>query len=211
MLYQELMDAGFRRSGTFFYQPICRGCRQCRPIRVPVGRFAPSKSQRRTWRRNQDLVVAVGAPVPTDEKFDLYTRYLRQRHHNDEAEDPASFVEFLYRSPVRTLEMTYRDGRGRLIGVGICDLCERSLSSVYFYFDPDEARRGPGTFSSLWEIDFARRRSVPYYYLGYWVSQCASMAYKANYRPTELLGDDGVWRSDDGEGGGGANLARSGG
>jgi arginine-tRNA-protein transferase len=200
LLYQELMDAGFRRSGTFFYQPICRGCRECRPIRVPVGRFEPSKSQRRTWRRNLDLLVTVGAPAPTDEKFDLYTRYLRERHRKEEADDPAGFVEFLYHSPVDSLEITYREpgGRGgaggRLIGVGICDVCPASLSSVYFYFDPAESRRGLGTFSSLWEIDFARRRGIPYYYLGFWIRDCAAMAYKANYRPAELLDADGVWR-----------------
>src|SRR4051794_15416388 len=47
LLYHAFMDAGFRRSGTFFYQPVCQGCRECLPIRVPTATFAPSKSQRR--------------------------------------------------------------------------------------------------------------------------------------------------------------------
>src|SRR5207245_214153 len=113
------------------------------------------------WRRNADLLVAVaGPPEPTQEKFDLYTRYLRGRHDraDEDANDFAGFVQFLYQSPVNTLEFTYRlPGASRsLAGVGICDLCDgRSLSSVYFYFDPAHARRGLGTFSTLWEIDFA--------------------------------------------------------
>src|SRR5690349_11416678 len=57
--YHELMDAGFRRSGRVIYQPACEGCRACVPIRIPVASFSPSKSQRRAWRRNQDLKVTV--------------------------------------------------------------------------------------------------------------------------------------------------------
>src|SRR5690606_123433 len=61
--YREFMDAGFRRSGRVIYQPICRGCRACIPIRIPVETFRPGKSQRRCWRRNADLTVSVGAPA----------------------------------------------------------------------------------------------------------------------------------------------------
>ena len=46
-VYYRFMDAGFRRSGDLFYQPICARCRKCTPIRVPVATFAPSASQRR--------------------------------------------------------------------------------------------------------------------------------------------------------------------
>jgi len=197
-LYHGLMDAGFRRSGTFVYQPVCSGCRECRPIRVPVSKFLPSKSQRRAWRRNQDLVARVESPpAPSAEKFELYTRYLRDRHDPERAENFDNFVEFLYRSPVQTLEITYRlpDPSRTLVGVGICDICaNRSLSSVYFYFDPAHARRSLGTFSSLWEIDLARRMGIPYYYLGYHIAGCDAMSYKANFRPCELLHPDGAWR-----------------
>jgi arginine-tRNA-protein transferase len=205
-LYHGLMDAAFRRSGTLFYQPICAGCRECRSIRVPVDRFTPSKSQRRARRRNSDLIVDVASPPEaSDEKFDLYTRYLRDRHDRDGREDSRDdFVAFLYRSPVQTMEVTYRlpDSSRTLVGVGICDVCAgRSLSTVYFYFDPApaHARRSLGVFSSLWEIDFARRCGIPYYYLGYWVRDCAAMTYKAHLRPNEILHPDGAWRAHLGE------------
>jgi arginine-tRNA-protein transferase len=197
LLYHQLMDAGFRRSGTFVYQPICAGCRECQPIRVPVGRFTPSKSQRRTWQRNQDLRIAVQTAQPSDEKFDLYTRYVRGRHKPDHEDDRDSFIEFLYHSPVETIEFTYRTpGEGKLIGVGLCDICPQSISSVYFYFDPEESRRGLGTFSSLHEVDFARKHNIPFYYLGYFIRGCGAMNYKAQFRPCELLHPDGVWRAD---------------
>lgn len=193
--YHQLMDSGFRRSGKVVYQPSCRGCRACQSIRVPVARFKPDKSQRRCWRRNQDLRAGLGEPVATDEKYDLYRRYVTQWHGRDGGdEDRASFESFLYDSPVDTVEFTYRDTDGRLLAVGICDLCPRSLSSVYFYFDPAEAKRGLGTYGALYEIETAARLGVPYYYLGYWVEACAAMRYKADFRPAEVLCPDGAWR-----------------
>jgi arginine-tRNA-protein transferase len=193
-LYHRFMDAGFRRSGRMIYQPVCRGCRLCTPIRVPVERFAPSRSQRRTWRRNRDVHVEVAPPEPSAEKLALYQRYQRGRH--DPGDEPAweSFVEFLYDSPVDTVEFTYRDAGGALLGVGLCDVCPESLSSVYFYFDPCQRTRSLGTFSSLWEIEFARAHRIPHYYLGYHITGCAAMAYKAHFRPHELLHMDGQWR-----------------
>ena len=192
--YHRLMDAGFRRSGKVIYQPVCDACRDCIPIRVPVARFAPSKSQRRCWRRNQDLVVSIGTHEPTPEKYAIYERYRLRWHGSTDGQDQKAFEQFLYESPVDTLEFCYRDPAGRLLGVGICDVCPQSLSSVYFYFDPEFAARRLGTFSALWEIHWARQHEIPHYYLGYWIRGCGAMEYKSDYRPCELLGTDGVWR-----------------
>jgi arginine-tRNA-protein transferase len=101
---------------------------------------------------------------------------------------------FLYESPVNTREFCYRDPSGQLLGAGICDLCPESLSSVYFYHDLQHAHRGLGVFSALYEIETARQRAIPFYYLGFWVEGCLSMTYKAQYRPHEILHPDGVWR-----------------
>ena len=194
-VYHRFMDAGFRRSGKVFYQPACRGCRECWPMRVPVAGFRASKSQRRCWRRNQDLVVTAGEVAPTDEKFGLYLRYVTRWHRKDKGEeDRESFEEFLYRSPVESVEYTYRDPGGRLLAVGICDVCAESFSTVYFYHDPDETRRGLGTFGALYELEQAGLLGIPYYYLGYWIRGCGAMEYKSSFRPNEVLHPDGIWR-----------------
>jgi leucyl-tRNA---protein transferase len=194
-LYHEFLDASFRRSGSVIYQPVCRGCRACMSLRVPVQSFRASKSQRRCRRRNADLTVAIG-PLgkSSDEKYDLYLRYQAERHKASEPDSRTTFESFLYRSPVDTVEFTYRNPGGKLLAVGICDVCDRSLSSVYFYFDPDESSRGLGNFGALYEIDFAARRGIAYYYLGYWVQGCLKMEYKAQYRPCQALYPDGHWR-----------------
>jgi arginine-tRNA-protein transferase len=194
-LYHQFQDAGFRRAGLVVYQPVCRSCRQCMPIRIPIAEFAPGKSLRRCARRNGDVTIHIDAPTLTDEKRDIYRRYLLARHPAKSDEDCQSLEEFLYRSPVDTVEFNYRlQPGGRLIAIGICDVCTQSLSSVYFYFDPDESRRGLGNFGALMEIDYARRKQIPYWYLGFWVKGCRAMDYKAGFRPHDLLHPDGVWR-----------------
>jgi arginyl-tRNA--protein-N-Asp/Glu arginylyltransferase len=198
-MYHAFMNAGFRRSGKLVYQPVCLGCRECISVRVPVETFQPSKSQRRCSRRNADLTITASIPTATQEKFELYRRYCTLWHgkKSDDADEWESFETFLYDSPVETVEFSYRDPGGRLLAVGICDICSQSLSSVYFYHEPTESRRGLGTFGALREIEFSRIRGIPYYYLGYWVQGCGTMQYKANFRPFEALFPDGVWRTID--------------
>lgn len=193
-MYHRFMDAGFRRSGKLVYQPICTGCRACLPIRVLVDRFSPSKSQRRCTRRNADLTIAVAAPTLTDEKWEIYSRYIRD-WHKGQGDSRESLEAFLYQSPVETIEFTYRDPSGRLLAVGICDVSAHALSSVYFYFDPSESARRLGTFGAVKEIEFARARGIAHYYLGYWIDECESMRYKAAFEPHQILHPDGKWRA----------------
>lgn len=193
-VYHNFLDASFRRSGSVVYQPVCHGCRACQPLRVPVAEFRADKSQRRCRRRNSDLAITTAEPRPTDEKYDLYRRYQTHRHSVAETDDRSAFEHFLYRSPVDTLEFEYRDPAGRLLAIGICDICRKSLSSVYFYFDPAECRRGLGTYGALCEIDFAKRSGIGHYYLGFWVPGCRKMGYKADFRPCQILHPDGCWR-----------------
>jgi leucyl-tRNA---protein transferase len=195
-IYDRFMNAGFRRSGNIIYQPVCGACEACVPIRVRVQAFEPNKSQRRCWRSNEDLIVTEGSPDLTDEKFDLYRRYLIDWHGREGvvADDRAGLKEFLYRSPVNTLEFCYRAPEGKLLGVGIADVSSQIFSSVYFYFDPRERKRGLGTFSTLYEIQWSRRRNIGFYYQGFWVNGCRAMQYKSLFRPAETLGSDGAWR-----------------
>lgn len=193
-MYERLMGAGFRRSGMIVYRPRCTACSACRPLRVVVDRFHASRSQRRVLRRNTDLRVESGRPIPTRAKFDLFTRYLDSRHDAAMSRDYGSFCTFLYQGPTSTWELSYFAG-DRLVAVSLVDVCPSGLSSVYVYFDPDDSARSPGHYSALHEIELCRRQGRPYYYLGYWVRGAVTMDYKDRFSPNEILGEDGVWRA----------------
>ncbi len=187
-----LMDRGFRRSGLLLYRPVCPACTACRALRVPVDAFRPTRSQRRVWRHNADVRVTVGPPHLTDRKWRLYRDYLDFQHDGTMSRRRKDLEEFLYRSPVATIEFCYRVGR-RLVAVSIADQSRHTLSSVYTYFCPREHRRSLGTYSALWEIDYCRRLGLAYYYLGFWVARSPKMSYKSRFQPCEVLGETYTW------------------
>jgi arginyl-tRNA--protein-N-Asp/Glu arginylyltransferase len=193
-VYHALMDCNFRRLGPVFYRPTCESCAECRMLRLVVSEFRPSRAQRRCAARNRDLEVELGEPRPTPEKHALYRRYLETRHDGQMDGSVEEFGQFLYESPLDSVEMVYRL-EGRVVGVGIVDREPLAWSAVYCYFEPDLPGRSLGVFNVLALVEECRRRGVPYLYLGYYVRGCAAMAYKASYRPHEVLEEGGRFRA----------------
>jgi arginine-tRNA-protein transferase len=192
-LYHLLLDLNFRRLGWGVYRPRCDGCSECRQLRVSAEEFRPNRSQRRCRKRNVDVTATLGTPEPTEEKHAVYRRYLETRHDGEMTGSWEEFAEFLHEGPPLVREVVYRVG-GRLLGAGIVDVEPQAMSAVYFYFDPDLSDRSPGTLNVLWLLEECRRRGLPWLYLGYHVSGGRAMAYKAHFRPHQILGDDGRWR-----------------
>lgn len=185
-VYQQLLEMGFRRSGGEVYQPHCPGCRSCVPVRLPSGRFKPSRTMTKVWRHNDDLAVSIHPAHYRDEYFELYTRYLAARHADGpmEGSTPDDFLTFLD-SP--WLDVAFVEFRllDRLVMVAVTDLLPYSLSAVYTFFDPEEAHRSLGTYAILWQARQAREWSMPWLYLGYWVPGSDKMDYKSRFRPLE--------------------------
>jgi leucyl-tRNA---protein transferase len=59
--------------------------------------------------------------------------------------------------------------------------------AIYFFYDPTYARRSPGVFHVLNLVELARQQGKTHVYLGFRITDCASMRYKATFRPHELL------------------------
>jgi arginine-tRNA-protein transferase len=191
--YSYLAEHGFRRSGRYFYRPNCERCNACVPVRVSVNGFLPNRSQRRIWKRNQGLTVAVQPPVLDEEHFQLYKRYLAARHGDGEmaAHTSEEYLAFLTNPDIESAFVEFRDG-DRLVAVATTDTLEQGLSAIYTFFDPDCKERGLGVYTILWQLHEARRRGLPWLYLGYWISECRKMRYKMLYRPQQLY-RDGRW------------------
>src|SRR5262249_30421846 len=77
--WDDFLAAGFRRFGWAFFRPVCRSCSQCTPLRVPVDRFRPSRSQRRVLRRNRDVEVEIGEPLLDEERLALHHAFHAER------------------------------------------------------------------------------------------------------------------------------------
>ena len=199
-LHERLSRAGFRRSHNIAYAPVCPGCQACVPIRVVSEDFTPDRTQRRILRANADLTVSEMPARATAEQFTLFQRYQKNRHADG---DMAAMGYFDYRAmiedtPISTGLLEFRDAQDRLLGACLTDWLADGLSAVYSFFDTDEEKRSLGTFAVLWLIGRARSLGLPYVYLGYWVPESRKMAYKARFRPSEIL-ISGAWhRLDDG-------------
>lgn len=192
-LYERLSRAGFRRSHGLAYRPACPGCTACVPVRIVAPRFERSKSVKRTLNANADLCVETGRALATVEQYRLFIRYQRSRHGGGDM-SAMSFADFrmmVEDTPVDSLLVEYRDGEGTLVAAMLADVMEDSLSAVYSFFAPEEARRGLGTYMVLELVEHARALGLPYVYLGYWIGDSAKMAYKSRFRPLERLGPDG--------------------
>lgn len=193
--YGALLDAGFRRSGSYVYRPACGSCQECRPVRVPVAAFRTTRGQRRCARRNADLRASIETELNA-EHFALYRRYLHARHPGGgmDPEDRDAFRAFLSSAWGCTEILSLRDAAGTLVAGAVIDRVPQGLSAVYTYFDPDQPDRSLGTYSVLAEIDRARTLGLAYLYLGYWVPGSAKMDYKRRFRPLEVLTATG-WRA----------------
>lgn len=193
-VYSELVRHGFRRSGTFTYRPRCDTCRQCVPVRVAVDDFKPTRSQRRSHKRHNDLNVTLHALKDKAEYFELYRRYQEARHRDGGMDDdsPEQYRNFLLQSHVDTMLVEFREG-GVLRMVSVVDVLQDGLSAVYTFYDPDVAHSSYGTFNVLWQIELCRKLQLPFLYLGYWIADSRKMAYKANFQPLHGL-YDGTWQ-----------------
>jgi arginine-tRNA-protein transferase len=212
--YLQRMLDGWRRFGTMLFRPACQACQACRSLRVVAARFRPDRSQRRTRKANEgQLTLHVGRPSVSPAKLDLYDRY--HAYQSDAkgwpqhpARDAASYVDSFVEHPFLVEEWCYYLG-DRLVGVGYVDhlapapsrkagraalAAQAGLSAIYFFYDPDQRHRSPGTWNVLCLIEEAARRRLPYVYLGYYVEGCPSMSYKPRFAPNQLRGADGVWR-----------------
>ena len=185
-VYTLLSQHGFRRSGEHLYRPNCTACQACVAVRIPVAEFEPNRCQRRTWRKNQDLMIQAVEDHYDPEHFALYQGYQTDRHQGGGMDNPSvqDYIGFLTSSWSKS---TFHEIRlqGKLLGVAVVDELDDALSAVYTFFDPHHAQRSLGRYMILHEIRIARQRDLKWLYLGYWIAGCRKMRYKNEYQPLQ--------------------------
>ncbi len=195
-IYDYLIQNGFRRSGEQVYRPYCHTCEECITTRIPVNEFKRSRSQKRNWKRNQDLVVKINDKGFKPSYLALYQKYLESRHDSYDFEGVESFLiadwcDIIF---IEFHSLT-KTGDTELIGVAVTDVIKSGYSAVYTFFDPEEGnKRSLGVFAVLWQIDYAMKQKLEYVYPGFWIKDCRKMNYKTRYQPIEGL-QRGKWIS----------------
>ncbi len=194
VVYSELVRLGFRRSGHHVYRPRCDSCNACIPVRIPVGEFAPSRSQRRCLAKNADISMQLKPLVFDESHYRLYRRYQAARHAGGgmDQDDREQFRNFLLQSRVDSALAEFSLD-GEVVMVSLVDRLMDGLSAVYTFYEPDLSKRGLGTFGVLTQLRLAEEMGLPYLYLGYWIADSGKMAYKRDYQPIEGL-SEGQWK-----------------
>lgn len=191
-VYQWLTEHNFRRSGEQLYRPYCLQCQACQAVRLDVTALQPSRSQRRQLQQASRLNWSWRwQPEPQHQAyFPLYQAYIRQRHADGVMypPEPEHLQQLLSCSwlQVSTLEQYVGD---QLVGVLVLDHLPQGLSAVYSFYQPEHPL-ALGILAVLAGTTLCRQQQLPYFYLGYLVSDSDKMRYKSQFRPQQRLIQD---------------------
>ena len=185
------MMEGFRRSGDQSYRPHCPNCNACQSVRVVINEFKPSKSQKRSLKRNKDFTIEISKQLQSD-YYPLYEKYINT-FHQDGSMFPADYQQFKSFLSSKLTEQLFIetwqeiDGNKTLVCLAVTDLLINGLSAVYTFYHPDFKAYGLGVFSILTQIDLCKQYGFEYLYLGYQIDNCQKMNYKNRYFPYEIF------------------------
>ncbi len=199
-LNDSLSKQGFRRSQNVLYRPSCAECSACLSARIRVADFKPTRSQRRTIRRNSHLKRESTSPWASEDQYELFRKYLDSRHADGGMADMDifEFAAMVEETPIRSRVVEYSQpgsgrARGELAAVCLTDVLDDGLSMVYSFYDPSHHRSSLGTYVILDHVRIAQEAGLPYVYLGYWVPGSSKMNYKAQFSSVEIY-SQGSWR-----------------
>jgi arginyl-tRNA--protein-N-Asp/Glu arginylyltransferase len=197
-MLDELLAAGWRHFGCQFFRYSISidengALQRIMPLRLDLAEFQPSKSQRRVLRRNADLTVRV-APATVDEQREA----MFQRHKaRFKSNVPDSLRDFLPETETSCVPCECREVQmwedDRLLAVSYLDVGREAVSSVYAMFEPEAARRSPGIFTLLQEIELARTLGRRFLYPGYATVEPGHYDYKKQFRALHWFDWQGNW------------------
>ena len=163
------------------------------PLRIDLAEFRPSKSQRRIVRHNADLTVRIAPALVDAPREAMFQRHKTRFTSNI----PETLRDFMPEAEPATTPCECREvqvwERDRLIAVSYLDLGREAASSVYGIFEPDAARRSPGIFTLLQEIEFARSTGRRFLYLGYATIEPGHYDYKKRFDRVQRFDWSGSW------------------
>ncbi len=187
----HLVERGWRRFGNMFFRPMCASCDACESLRIDVKNYSFSKSERRVIKKNSKIKTLLRRPTASHQHIALFEKYHDYMHEKRGWDKQAINIKNYYMSFVNGyneygFEVLFFDEE-KLIAVDLIDILPNGISSIYFYYDPDYSHLSLGKYSMLRQISYAKSNDLEWIYMGYYVSECQSLAYKSDYKPYMTL------------------------
>jgi len=183
---EKLLEQGFRRTDDTISRNICSSCNECKQLRILCKEFTLSDSLKRIMKNNSDLTVKyLDKSEPTNEKADLLSIYLTERH-NFAPYDMNDELKLLLLSSEQTQEIDiYLEDK--IISVAIIDKAGKSLYATSSFYNAEEDKRSLGMFNIIQMILFGKEKGFDYLYMGENISLIKNMSYKTRFKPYEYL------------------------
>ncbi len=163
------------------------------PLRIDLAAFRFSKSHRRLLRQNADLKIHLAPAAVDAAREEMFQRHKTRFTSNI----PETLRDFMPEADPASAPCECREiqvwERDRLIAISYLDLGHEMASSVYAIFEPDAAKRSPGTFTLLQEIEFARATRRRFLYLGYATVEPSHYDYKKRFGSVQQFDWRGNW------------------
>ncbi len=195
--YDKLLASGFFRGGNFLYKSdfICfdEQISAVINIRLKLDAYQISRSKRKLINKTQNKFTVIMNPAQlTNAKEELYQRFKKRFsgfvYH--------SLEEFLFgfdELPLyNTYEMCVYDGE-QLLAFSLFDIGNNSMASLLAVYDPDYKKHSLGTFTLFYEIDYALRQNLKFYYPGYILDNNSAFDYKLDIGAMQYYNDNRRW------------------
>ncbi|HRI15132.1 MAG TPA: arginine-tRNA-protein transferase [Verrucomicrobiota bacterium] len=181
---------------TFFRQAMLHWRGEMTPLlhlRLRLDRFEPSQSQDRVLCRNADLRVIQRVAEVDEERRDLFDRHKERFSESI----PNALDDFVGPDPsvipVPAVEFNVFAG-DQLVAVSYLAQGQRSVASLYGFFEPSWGQRSLGMFTMLQEIQYAQNTGRELYYPGYALAKPSSMDYKKRFNGLESYEWNQGWK-----------------
>ncbi len=192
----ELWAVGWRHFGLEFFRASLMAdemsLKRQIALRIDLGRFEMSKSQRRTFRRNEHLDLKIASASPGVEERKLFDAHKTRFARNI----PECLKDFLGDQPAgkpcECLQFSVRDGP-RLVAASFMAVGRQACSSIYAVFDPECSDRRLGIYTMLAELQYAKAQGHLHYYSGYATVEASCYDYKKKFSALEYYDWDGSW------------------
>ncbi|MDR0407425.1 MAG: arginyltransferase [Campylobacteraceae bacterium] len=191
LLNSRLVERGWRRFGLYFSRPNCKECKECINLRIDVKNFKFSRSAKRIFKKNKNTRMVTCEPSLTRNHLELYAKYHKFMSNKKGWKyyelTPKSYFELHVAGCEKFGKEVLYFYQDKMVAVDLIDFTDNGISSIYFFYDPEYSYLSLGKYSIYQQILSAQKKRLDWIYLGYYVKECPSLAYKIDYKPHYLL------------------------